>query len=209
MNNLFENVSEKNKEKILKILEANTFTFKKNTTILSFLKKYNIIGFVEEGYIQIIETDYNGNKIIMEEVKENEIFGSMFSSISNDECSIITKEDSKITIIEYSNIIQGNKTNYSFYHQFIFNLLNILSNKINEKNNHIEILTKKSIRNKLLEYFKIMSKKTGSKNIFLSLSFTELAEYLAIDRSAMSRELKNLKDEGFIEIKNKKITLLY
>jgi CRP-like cAMP-binding protein len=209
MNNLFENISEKNKEKILKILEANTFTFKKNTTILSFLKKYNIIGFVEEGYIQIIETDYNGNKIIMEEVKENEIFGSMFSSISNDECSIITKEDSKITIIEYSNIIQGNKTNYSFYHQFIFNLLNILSNKINEKNNHIEILTKKSIRNKLLEYFKIMSKKTGSKNIFLSLSFTELAEYLAIDRSAMSRELKNLKDEGFIEIKNKKITLLY
>ena len=84
-----------------------------------------------------------------------------------------------------------------------------MSEKINEKNNRIEILTKKTIRNKLLEYFKMMTKRSGSKHIYLTLSFTELAEYLAVDRSAMSRELKNLKDEGFIEVKNKKITLLY
>ena len=54
-----------------------------------------------------------------------------------------------------------------------------------------------------------MSKKHGSKHIYLPFTFTGLADYLAIDRTAMSRELKNLKDEGFIEIKNKRIDLLY
>ena len=209
MVNLFDGISDKNKEKLLKLLEANTFTFRKDTAILSTMKNENIIGIVSAGYIQIVRNDYNGNRTIIEELEENAIFGSMFSSISNDEYDIITKEETKIIIIEYERIINNTNNNYSFYNQFIQNLLYILSNKINEKNNRIEILTKKTIRNKLLEYFKIISKKNGSKNIYLPFSFSEFADYLAIDRSAMSRELKNLKDEGFIDIKSRKITLLY
>lgn len=208
MINLFENIDEKNKEKILKSLEANHFLFKKNMVILSTLKRENIIVYVESGYLEIIENDYNGNQIIIEEIKNNELFGSMFSSISNDECDIVTIEDSQIIVIEYNNIINY-KSNDDFYNQFIQNLLKILSEKIVEKNERIEILSKKSIRNKLLEYFKLMSKKNGSRNIYLPFTFSQLATYLAIDRSAMSRELKNLKEEGFIDIKNRKITLLY
>lgn len=85
----------------------------------------------------------------------------------------------------------------------------MVTNKISEKNERITILTQKSIRNKLLEYFKITSLKNNSRHIYIPTTYTELAEYLAVDRSAMSRELKNLKNEGFIDIKNKKITLLY
>ena len=84
-----------------------------------------------------------------------------------------------------------------------------MSKKILDNNERIEILTNKSIRNKLLAYFKMMYKKNNSKVIYLPFSLTDLADYLCVDRSAMSRELKNLKDEGFIEIKNKKIKLLY
>lgn len=209
MVNLFDNISEKNKLKLLKLLEANTFTFKKDSTILSKEKEDNIIGIVVSGYIQIIQIDYDGDKTTIEELQENSIFGSMFSAISNDEYNIVTKEESKVIVIEYDSIINYNLNNYPFYNQFIQNLLKILYNKINEKNDRIQILTKKSIRNKLLEYFKIVSKRNGSKNIYLPFSFTELADYLAVDRCAMSREIKNLKNEGFIEVKNKKITLLY
>lgn len=209
MTNLFHNISDKNQEKLLKLLEANTFTYKKDMTILSTSKNENIIGIVASGYIQIIKNDYNGNRIIIEDLEENSVFGSMFSSISNNEYEVITKEESKIIIMEYERIIANAKDNLSFYNQFIQNLLQIVSNKINEKNDRIEILTEKTIRNKLLKYFQIISKKNGSKNIYLPFTFTELAEYIAVDRSAMSRELKNLKEEGFIEIKSRKITLLY
>lgn len=209
MVNLFDKISEKNKEKLLRMLEANTLFFKKNAPILSTIKGENVIGIVLTGYIQIVRNDDNGNRTIIEELEENTIFGTLFSSITGEDCEMICREDTKLIIIEYNRIIIGVQSNYTFYTQFIQNLLQILSDKINERNDRIKILTKKTIRNKLLEYFKIVSKRNGSKNIYLPFTFTEFADYLAVDRCAMSRELKNLKDEGFIEIKSKKITLLY
>ena len=206
MINLFNNIKPKEKDKILSFLEANTLFYKKNTTILNSVKKENIIGIVQVGNIQITKTDYNGNTTIIEDLYESDIFGFDFSSISNSEQNIITKEDSKITIIYFDDII-NKELNYPYYNQFLKNLLIIMSNKINNANNRIEILSNKTIRNKLLAYFKIISKKNKSKIIYLPYSYTDLADYLGVDRSAMYRELKHLKEEGLIETKNKKITL--
>lgn len=209
MIHLFQNISPKNQEKLLYTLEAHTFTFKKNMQILSTIIDENIIGFVIDGYLQIIRTDYNGNTSIIEELPENSTFGTMLSSLNNSEYDIITKEESKIIIMDYNRIINEENNRFSYYHQFIKNLLEISASKIGEKNERIEILTKKTIRDKLLEYFKITSQKNGSKIIYLTINYSDLAEILAVDRSAMSRELKHLKEEGFIKIEKKKITLLY
>ena len=78
-----------------------------------------------------------------------------------------------------------------------------------ELNTRIELLTKKNIRDKLLSYFDILSNKQLSKRFSLPLSLTDLADYLSVDRSAMMRELSHLIEEGFIDKKGKKITLLY
>ena len=208
MTNLFTKISEKNQEKILKILEASTLNFKPNCQILTSVKLDNMIGIVLSGYMQIIRTDYNGNRTIIEELTENDVFGTTISSLT-DECEIITKEDTKIVIIDFNNILNDVENNLSYYKQFIKNLLEIYSDKINTKNERIEILTKKTIRDKLLEYFKIVSKRNNSKKIYLTMTYIELADYLAVDRSAMTRELKNLSEEGFIKREEKKITLLY
>ena len=204
----FKNMNKMEKQNLLKDLEAYSINFQKNEIVLKKIKNTNFIGIIINGLIQIIKTDYNGNRTIIEELGENEIFGSKLSSLNNDEYSIIAKDETKIIIIDYDQIINKNSKS-KYYNQFIKNLLEIIVSSINEKNNRIEILTKKTIRNKLLEYFKIVSSKNKSKNIYLPFTFTDLADFLAIDRSAMSRELKYLKEEGFIEIKNKRITLLY
>lgn len=203
---LFDNISESSQEKILKSLEANTFIFKKNNTILSSIKKDNIIGIILEGYIEIVKTDYNGNRTIIEDLYENDVFGSDMSSISNNEYNIITKEDSKIIIIYFNEIIK-NDLNTPYYNIFIKNLLSIMSEKMKTINERIEILANKTIRNKLLAYFKIMSNKNKTRIIYLPYSFTDLADYLGVDRSAMYRELKSLKDDGLITTKNRRITL--
>jgi len=208
MTDLFNNISDKNKEKLLKILHAHTYTYTKNLKILSTNRGENYIAIVDSGYVQIIQNDYNGEQFISDRLYDGAIFGPMFSIINN-ECDIITKEDSKVTIIDYDEIINNTDVNNVFYKQFIQNLLLIVSEKIKEKNERIKIITKKTIRNRLLEYFKLASNYNTTKTIYLPFSITELAEYLAIDRCAMSRELKNLKEEGFISIKNKKISLLY
>lgn len=206
--NPFYNIDDDEKKRLLKDLEAITYEFNKNEEILKKIRNRNFIGIITEGLIQIIKTDYNGNRTIIEELSENDIFGTRISSLANNEYTVNTKDITKIIVIDYKQLIQSNNSN-SYYNKFIKNILEIIIKTVNDKNDRIEILTKKTIRNKLLEYFKIVSTKNKSKNIYLPFTFTDLADYLAIDRSAMTRELKYLKEEGFIEIKNKRITLLY
>lgn len=209
MINLFDNINDKNIHKLLELFESHTFTIKKNTTLQSIIvkpKKY--IAYVLNGYLQGVKNDYNGNITILEEFEENDIFGNIISAHNNNDYEIVAKEDSNVTIIDYDNILNSD-VNIPSYNTFIKNLLTIMSSKINEVNQRVEILTNKTIRNKLLEYFKIIYKDNKSKIIYLPFTYTALADYLAIDRCAMSRELKNLKDEGMIEIKGRKIKLLY
>lgn len=208
MNDLFKQISELDQKKILKMLEANCMKFPKNSKISSFLKEDNMIGYIIQGYIQITKIDYNGNRIIIDEIAEKEIFGSILSLLEDGDYEIVAKEDTEIIIIDYDTVLEY-QINCDFYQKFLQNLLQIIMEKTKEKNERIAILAKRSIRNKILEYFRIFSKKQGSKYVYLPFTFTDLADYLAVDRSAMSRELKYLKEEHFIEIKGRKITLLY
>ena len=209
MRKLFNKINVKEQKKLLKLLETSILSFKKDTIMFSVIKE-NIIGIILKGKAQIIRTDYNGSRTIIEELEEESIFGSTISSLSSNECEMKAKEDTKVLIIDYDLIIEKENNNYGYYNQFIKNLLEITTNIIDEKNERIEILTKKTIRDKLLEYFNIYRKKHGTSNIlYLPFTLTDLSDYLAVDRSAMSRELKHLKDEGFISIKGRKITLLY
>ena len=111
--------------------------------------------------------------------------------------------------MDYNHITQQEDEKKDYYNQFIKNLLKIFILKLNEKNERIEVLTKKTIRNRLLEYFNMEANKHGSKYVYLPFNFTDLADYLGVDRSAMSREMKYLKEEGLIKVKGKKITILF
>lgn len=77
--------------------------------------------------------------------------------------------------------------------------------RLNEK---IRILEKKTIRERLLEYFELQYKYTMQRTITLPFNLKDLADYLAINRSAMFRELRNLKDERIISVNGRRITLL-
>ena len=207
MIDIFDNISNKNKEKLLRKLEAYTFNFKKNSSILKVINSGNMVGTIIYGTITLIRSDDNGNQNTMDTFYTGDVFNYNLSLLDTNDYEFIAKEDSCVVLIEYERIITS-YNNELYFRQFIKNLLKIVFAKINIQNEKIEILTKKTIRNKLLE-FKIMSRKSGSKIIYIPVSFNELADYLAIDRTAMSRELKNLQDEKLIKKDNKKITILY
>lgn len=209
MTNLFNNISEKNIDKLLHVLEANTISYRKNIDILSNTNMNDFFAIVEEGLIQLIFNDYDGNKKIIEEFHEGDVFGSLISQINSEEITCITKENSKITYIEFDQITNNEIIRTDSYIIFIKNLIKILSEQVTNKNDRIDLLTKKTTRDKILEYLKIESQKKGSKTFTLPVTYTELANYLSVDRSAMAREIKYLKNEGFIETNGRKISLLY
>ncbi len=204
---LFDNISIKEKNKLINYLEGLFFNFKKNADISKTLKD-NIIGIIISGSAKIVYTDYNGNKLVIEELYEDDIFGSNLSYLYNKEYEVLASEDTTVLVFDYDFIIK-NKLNTDYFNTFLKNIIIIFNDKIRKKNDRLQIISKKTIRDKLLEYFDIESSLHGSSIIYLTISFSELADFLAIDRSAMHRELKNLKDEGIIDVKGKKITLLY
>lgn len=207
MKKLFDGISKKEKKKLLKIFESHTIYYKKDISILRTVGE-DIIGIIVEGELQIIKSDYNGNRTIIDELYDEDIFGTHLSSLNNNDYEIITKKDTKLIMIEYQRIIKSD-SNLPCYNKFIRNLLEIVTNIIDEKNKRINILTKKTIRDKLLEYFDNNATNNEKRIIYLPFSYTDLADYLAVDRSAMSREFKNLKEEGFIKTNGRIITLLY
>ena len=209
MISLFKDITPDNKGKLLKLLETSNFTYQKGVNIAYLFKDKESIGLVISGSLDIIRIDYNGTRTIIETIFEEEILGTSLTSLLSNDYEIITREDTKILCLDYNVILGINDIKYSYYNQFIKNLLMIALEKNTLKNERIEILTQKTIRNKLLEYFRIEALKNRSKIIYLKSTWQDLADYLAIDRCAMTRELKNLKEEGFINTKGRVITLLY
>ena len=211
MNNIsiFKNINEEDIKKMLKCFEAKTRTFKKEATIMNYIGYTNTIGIIIKGKANLIRIDYDGKRTIIETLEENDIFGEVFSNYNINELSIEAKEETTVIFIDYNHITKRCKKACSYHSKLVENTLNILSQKIVNNNERIEILAKRSTREKLLAYFEIMSKKNISKTFTLPFTYTDLADYLGVDRSAMQRELKLLKEEGFIKTNNKKITLTY
>ncbi len=209
MENIFEGISEKNKKKLLKNLGADTLHYTKDESVIRLFKDDNIINFIVKGNVKVVLNTINGNQIITDDLYDGDVFSSTINYINENETDAIVTEDTEIISMNQKDIIDFKDNSKSYYNVFIKNLFIIMTKKISERNERIQILTKKTIRYRLLEYFEIMRKKNNSLNIYLPYNYIDLAAYIAVDRSAMSRELSNLKDEGFINIKGKKITILY
>ncbi len=209
MNSPFTGLSRIQLNKLYDLLGVHIYHFNKNQEILPTIKNENIIGIILEGHAQIINIDYNGNEIIIEELFHDGVFGSNISSTNNENYQIISKRDTQVLVIDYEKLLNPMNLKYSYFNTFFRNLFDIINTKFKEKNERIRILEKKQIREKLLEYFEIQHKKSRLKNIYLPFTFKDLADYIAVNRSAMFRELKHLKDERLIEINDRKITLLY
>lgn len=209
MNGPFTDLSRVQINKLYDLLGVHIYNFNKNQEILPTIKSENIIGIILEGYAQIINIEYNGNEIIIDNLFKDSVFGSNISLTNNENYQIISKDATQVLVIDYDKLLNPVNLKYPYFNTFFKNLFDIINTKFKERNERIRILEKKQIRDKLLEYFDIQYKKSRLNNIYLPFTFKDLADYIAVNRSAMFRELKHLKDERLININDRKITLLY
>lgn len=184
--------------------------FKKDEIITTYINKRNQFCILINGEADLVRYDYDGNKTIVEHFTQNDIFGEVFYIIStNNELFVKARKNCEVLFFSYKNLKQKCKSNCKFHQMLNDNLSELILNKVTLLNTRIELLAKRSTRDKLLGYFNVLSTRHFSKTFSLPFSLTDLADYLSVDRSAMMREIKFLKEEGFIEKTGNKITLLY
>ena len=190
--------------------KATKHSFNKGETITTYLEKRNQLCILLKGEADLIRYDFNGNKTIIGQFSDNSIFGEvLYPANTNNELFVLAKTNCEVIFFTYDNLWLKCRPNCSFHKEFSEQMNKLIMSQVVELNTRIELLTKKNIRDKLLSYFDILSNKQLSKRFSLPLSLTDLADYLSVDRSAMMRELSHLIEEGFIDKKGKKITLLY
>lgn len=205
----FEGLTKLQISKLLVLLGVHRYKYAKGEEIIPTIKNDNIIGIILDGFAQIMNIEYNGNEMVQENLGKHSVFGTTISATNSESCQIIAKEDTEVLIIDYAKLMRPENLTHNYFNIFLSNLFDIMNTKFRETNERVKVLEKKQIHDKLLEFFEIEHKKTRSKNIYLNFAFKDLADYLAIDRSAMFRELKHLKDDKLIEIDGRKIKILY
>ena len=137
-------------------------------------------------------------------------FGEVFYRINtNNELFVKAKENVKVLAFNYDIFEKKCKKNCMFHNELLLKLPKLVLTKVTDLNLRIELLSQKTIRDKLLSYFRLTSEKNFNKTFTIPFSLTDLSDYLNVDRSAMMRELKLLKEDKIIKkIDNKKYTLL-
>ena len=203
MSPLFTGVNEQDMEEMISCLDGQMKTYGKNERILTEAETLKKVGVILKGCVQVENEDVFGNRNIQEMLEPGELFGAAYAcaGIKNSPVSITSISESKVLFLEAGRILSVCPTACPFHQKMVGNMVYILARKnvmLSEKIGHI---SKRSTREKLLSYLSSQSKKAGSRHFFIPFNRQELADYLCVERSAMSAELSKLRGEGLLDYK--------
>ena len=159
------------------------------------------IGIVLSGRVDMVKEDLWGNKTMLLRMGRNEIFGETFAC-GDDSLSTVTflvSEDAAVMFMPFSRVMHSCTMACGFHHRLIENMVRVIAGKNRELMQKVDVVSKRTIREKLLAYLSIQAQQQRQRYFEIPLGRVELAEYLCVDRSALTRELAKMKEDGLID----------
>ena len=208
---LFQDISYEEYSRLLTCFQAVQKSFRSDDLIYDFSSPQNdAVGIVERGCAALIRIDEEGVATVMEELGPGGVFGRTlaFAGASGDSLQVVCRTPCDVLFIDYPHILKRCENACNHHSVLVQNMLRLMSDKAQALSQRVDVLSRRSIREKLLCYFRQLSEQAGSNTFTLPFSLSTLADYIATDRSAMMRELKRLREEGVIRTEGRQITLL-
>ena len=206
---LFSGVGDDDISTMLSCLEARLLTYKKGEYVLRQGEHLSDILVLAEGRLHIQRDDYWGNRSILGHIGVGEIFGEAYvapesGTLLND---VIAVEDSAVFFFDVKRVISTCSSACRFHTMVVQNLFFALSEKNRGLVQKLDYMSRRTTREKLLSYLSEEAKKQNSASITLPFNRQQLADYLSVDRSAMSNELCKMRDEGLLEFEKNRFRL--
>ncbi|MGE4354028.1 MAG: Crp/Fnr family transcriptional regulator [Oscillospiraceae bacterium] len=207
---IFKDISSVDICEMLSCVSARVKRFDKEAYIISEGEMTDAIGIVLSGYVHVIKEDFWGARAILSIAGPGEIFAASFvcSEKRSMSVSIIAAEASEVMFLDYHRMVTGCKNACPRHARMIENLLKCVSRENLELTEKLEHLTRRTTREKLLSYLSARARDAGKSRFSIPFDRQALADYLAVDRSAMSAELSRLKREGIIDFKKNRFIIL-
>lgn len=209
-NPLFKGIEEKEIEKLLNCLNAYKKKYKNKETIVRSGEKIQSIGIILSGEAHITKNDYWGNTTIVTHLYEGEVFGEAYACVNQNEMgvNVVASQDCEILFLNISHIIRICPCACDFHHLLLQNLLEMIAKKNILLNHKLTLLSKKTIREKVLSYLSQQAIEHASKIFDIPYNRQQLADYLGVDRSALSAELSKMQKEGILSFYKNTFKLL-
>ncbi len=207
---LFANIEKQNILAMLDCIHAKLCFFKKNETILAEGDVPRFVGIILNGGAQIVRDDYYGNRSIVAQLESGHVFGESFAcaEVPLLPVNVIATADSAVLMMDCHRITQSCCNACAFHSQLVFNLMKMMAEKNLMFNEKLQIISKRSTREKLMAYLMLHAKKKNSTTFTIPYNRQELADYLEVERSGLSVEISKLCKEGLIEADKKTFKIL-
>lgn len=207
---LFADIDRADLGPLLDCLGAKRIQVRKNQVILAEGDPARYVGVVLEGSVRIEKVDYYGNRSIMAQAQPGELFAESFACAGSATMpvSAVAASDGQIMLVDCQRITVSCSNACGFHSRLIGNLLRIVAFKNIQLNQKIELTGKRTTREKLLAYLTGQAKHRGSDSFTIPFDRQALADYLQVERSAMSAEISKLRKEGILESKKNYFRLL-
>lgn len=208
---LFQGIQYEEYLRMLTCFQAVQKSFRADDLIYDFSDPgNNAVGIIERGNAALIRIDEEGVSTVMEDLGAGGVFGRTlaFAGTGYDSLEVVCRTPCDVLFIDYPHILKRCENACLHHSLLVQNMLRLMGGKAQGLSERVDVLSRRSIREKLLCYFRQLAEKEDGQNFQLPFSLSTLADYIATDRSAMMRELKKLKEEELIVSDGRKFTLL-
>lgn len=197
---LFRGITEAELQSVLDCLSAVTRSYQKGEYVFRRGECITSVAMVLEGRIHIQKEDFWGNLSILSEISEGELFGEVYACLGNEAIlnNAVAVKDSAVLFLDVNRILTACPSACPFHGRLVQNLLSVMAVKNKILARKLWHMSQRTTREKLLSYLSEQSLRAGSPSFHIPFNRQQLADYLSVDRSAMSNELCKMRDEGIL-----------
>lgn len=207
---LFAGIEKKQIGPLLDCLHGRQSHYKKDEFVFRSEEPARYVGIVLTGGVNVTQEDFWGNRTILTHIKPGELFGEAFSCAETEHLpvNVIAAALSDVLLIDYKKIIATCPTGCVFHSRLIANMLRVLANKNIMLTRKIGYISQRTTREKLLSF--LSAQAIGKKNHEITIPYNrqELADFLCVERSALSRELMSMKKDGLLDYEKSRFKLM-
>lgn len=197
---LFSGVSRDERQSLLDCLQGKIKEYPKGEPVFLEGDEAGFVGLVLTGAVQIVRDDYQGNRSVMSIAMPGELFGETYacSGIGTMPVSGYAVKESTVMLLSFRKMLTVCSNACRFHNQLVKNLLQIVAERNLHLSGKIRVMSQKTTREKLMAYLLEEAKKNGGNEFTIPFDRQALADYLGVERSAMSAELGKLRRDGIL-----------
>lgn len=207
---LFTGISREELRSLMNCLQARTVAVRKGEPVFLEGDPAGFVGIVLEGIVQLVRYDYYGDRIVLGNAMPGELFAEAYACAGVDAMPVSAYglQNSRVVLLSFRKMLTVCSHACPFHNRLVKNMMQLVAMRNLELDRKIRLMSHKTTREKLMAYLMEQAKNAEKREFTIPFDRQALADYLGVERSAMSAELGKLKKDGILETKGSWFRLL-